>query len=102
FQVESSLFHGGEPDEDRWDLMDPGPLDSWSIRGWYRPSSTWTFQLSHGFLTAPDPLEEGDVRRTTASAGWKRERDNGSTSLTLAWGRNDKIGGTYDAYLGEL
>ena len=27
-----------EPDEQRWDLMDPGALDSWSVRGWYRPS----------------------------------------------------------------
>ena len=24
FQVESSVFHGAEPDENRWDLMDPG------------------------------------------------------------------------------
>src|SRR4029453_15953416 len=102
FQVESSIFHGAEPDENRWDLMDPGPLDSWSIRGWYRPSPAWTFQVSHGFLTAPDPLEEGDGRPPTASAGWKRERGNGATSLTLAWGRNDQLGGPYDSYLGEL
>ena len=32
-QVESSLFNGREPDEQRWDLMDPGALDSWSVRG---------------------------------------------------------------------
>jgi hypothetical protein len=102
FQVESSIFHGAEPDEHRWDLMDPGPLDSWSIRGWYRPSAAWTFQLSHGFLKEPEALEEGNVRRTTASAAWNRPRASGATSMTLAWGRNLKLGGSYDAFLAEL
>ena len=27
--LESSLFNGGEPDDNRWDLIDPGALDSW-------------------------------------------------------------------------
>jgi len=102
FQVETSVFHGAEPDENRWDLMDPGKLDSWSVRGWYRPDDRWTFQLSHGFLKQPEALEEGDVRRTTASGAWKQPRDTGATSVTVAWGRNLKLGGTYDAYLGEL
>jgi hypothetical protein len=102
FTIESSIFHGREPDEDRWDLMDPGPLDSWSIRGWWRPSPAWTFQVSHGFLTEPDPLEEGDVRRTTASGSWKVPRGTGGTSFTAAWGRNQKLGGSYDAFLAEL
>jgi hypothetical protein len=102
FQVESSIFHGAEPDENRWDLMDPGPLDSWSIRGWYRPSAAWSFQLSHGFLKEPEALEEGNVRRTTASAAWKRPRESGGTAVTLAWGRNLKLGGSYDALLAEM
>lgn len=102
FQVESSVFHGREPDEDRWDLMDPGPLDSWSIRGWWRPSREWNAQVSYGYLTHPDPLEEGDVKRATASLTWHTPREGGSTALTLAWGRNWKLGGTYDAGLAEL
>jgi hypothetical protein len=101
-QIETSVFHGEEPDENRWDLMDPGALDSWSVRGWYRPAPEWTFQVSHGFLKQPDRLEEGDVRRTTASGAWRQERNPGSTSVTVAWGRNLKLGGTYDAYIGEL
>jgi hypothetical protein len=101
-QVESSIFHGAEPDENRWDLMDPGSLDSWSVRGWYRPSRAWSIQASYGFLTHPEVLEEGDVRRTTVSASWNTPRDDGSTAVTLAWGRNKKLGGTYDAFLGEL
>ncbi|MCA1562559.1 MAG: hypothetical protein LC753_11940 [Acidobacteria bacterium] len=36
WQVETSVFRGEEPDEERWDLMDPGALDSWSVRGWDR------------------------------------------------------------------
>ena len=101
-EIESSVFHGAEPDEQRWDLMDPGALDSWSVRGWYRPAAAWTFQVSHGFLKQPEALEEGDVRRTTASASWKRPRGSGSTSFTAAWGRNQKLGGSYDAWLAEL
>jgi hypothetical protein len=116
FQVESSIFNGREPDENRWDLMDPGPLDSWSARVWYRPTREWTFQVSHGYLTKPEVLEEGDVRRTTASIGWKRSRgthgedshgmhgseDDEWTSVTVAWGRNQKLGGLYEEYLAEL
>ena len=111
FQVESSVFHGAEPDEDRWDLMDPGALDSWSVRGWYRPSAAWSFQVSHGFLKVPDPLEEGDVRRSSASAHVRLARPGrslgggggaGSTSVTVAWGRNQKLSGSYDAYLAEM
>jgi hypothetical protein len=101
FQLEGSVFRGAEPDENRWDLMDPGPLDSWSARGWYRPTSKWSFQFSHGFLTKPDALEDGNVRRTTASGEWKSERAGGWTAVTLAWGRNKKIGGRYNAVLAE-
>jgi len=102
FEIESSVFHGAEPDENRWDLMDPGALDSWSVRGWYRPSRSWNFQASHGYLTHPEAIEEGDVRRTTASATWTTPRDGGSTAVTLAWGRNKKLAGNYDAFLAEL
>jgi hypothetical protein len=102
FQAESSIFHGAEPDEDRWDLMDPGAFDSWSVRGWWRPSPEWSAQVSYGYLTQPDAVEEGDVKRTTASLTWNQPRHGGSTALTLAWGRNWKLGGTYDAMLAEL
>jgi len=101
-EVEGSVFHGAEPDENRWDLMDPGALDSWSVRGWYKPNPSWMFQLSHGFLNEPEALEEGDVRRTTASVSWKAARGSGATSVTAAWGRNQKLGGSYDAFLAEL
>lgn len=101
FQVEASIFQGREPDEQRWDLVDFGPLDSSSIRGWYRPNSEWAFQLSHGFLTQPEPLEDGDLRRTTASAAWTRPHSRGTTATTVAFGRNNKPGDDYNAFLAE-
>ena len=100
-QVEGSAFRGAEPDEQRWDLMDPGAIDSWSARVWYRPSPSWSFQVSRGFLNEPEASEEGDVRRTTASGSWTRVRDTGWTAVTAAWGQNQKLGGDYNAFLLE-
>jgi hypothetical protein len=99
--IESSLFHGGEPDDNRWDLVDPGPLDSWSARMWFAPSQAWQFQVSHGFLSEPEPLEPGNVRRTTASAEWFQPRSNGFSAVTIAYGRNDKTHGAFNALLAE-
>jgi hypothetical protein len=101
WHIEGSLFHGAEPDEQRWDLMDPGPLDSWSLRAWYRPNPEWTFQISHGFLNEPEATDPGDVRRTTASASWMRRRSNGWTAATLAFGRNNDPGRDFNALLAE-
>ena len=101
FYVEGSVFHGREPDEQRWDLMDPGPLDSWSVRGWYRPNDAWTMQVSHGFLNEPESLDPGDVRRTTASASWMRRNGSRWSAATFAYGRNDKHGNAYNAGLAE-
>ncbi len=101
WMFESSLFHGGEPDDNRWDLMDPGALDSWSARAWYSPSPTWQLQVSHAYLTAPEPLEPGDARRTTASIDWWRPRPDGFFAATVAYGRNDKADGRNQALLAE-
>jgi hypothetical protein len=97
FQIETSIFNGREPDENRWDLMDPGALDSWSVRGWYRPAATWSFQVSHARLREPEALEPGTVRRTTASASWTTR----SSAATLIFGRNDKETADYNAVLAE-
>lgn len=101
FELETSIFQGREPDEQRWDLMDPGPLDSWSMRGWFRPNASWAFQVSHGRLTNPEPLESGSIRRTTASASWLRSHRTGTTATTVAYGRNDKADADYNAFLAE-
>jgi hypothetical protein len=99
--LESSLFHGGEPDDNRWDLMDPGALDSWSARVWFDPGPEWSAQVSYGFLKQPEEFEEGNVRRTTASLGWWRKGDNGFSAATVAFGLNHKEHDDYAALLAE-
>jgi hypothetical protein len=98
--VEGSVFRGAEPDEQRWDVMDYGPLDSWAVRGWYRPGR-WELQLSHGFLTNPEASDPGNVRRTTASASWLARRGTDWTAATLAWGRNNDPGQDFTSLLAE-
>jgi hypothetical protein len=102
WMVETSVFHGREPDDNRWDLMDPGALDSWSGRIWFRPTSEWQLQFSHGFLNEPEELEPGDLRRTTASVSWFGKRSDGSTAVLFAYGRNDKSHGAFNAVLTEV
>jgi hypothetical protein len=99
---ESSVFNGTEPDDNRWDLVDPGPLDSWSARVTYKPSSAWEFQGSHGFLKNPEALEFAHERRTTGSAAWFRPGSDGFTAATFAFGQNNKeFHGTFRAALAE-
>jgi hypothetical protein len=101
WQVEGSVFHAREPDEQRWDLMDPGPLDSWSVRGWFRPAPGVALQVSHGFLSDPEALDPGDIRRTSASAHWTTVRERGFSAATLAYGRRNHPGADYNALLAE-
>jgi hypothetical protein len=99
--VEGSVFNGREPDDDRWDVFDPGALDSWSTRLWFRPAREWEVQLSTGHLVEPEELEPGNVQRSTVSVSWLRERPGGFTAALGAYGVNDKDVGTGDAYLFE-
>jgi len=84
--IESSAFHGREPDEDRWNL-ETHSLDSYSVRVGYRPSPAWAAQFSHGFLKQPEQLEPGDQRRTNGSLSWFRERENGFIAVSTMYGR---------------
>jgi hypothetical protein len=99
---ESSVFQSAEPDDNRWDLVDFGPLDSWSARATYKPSATWELQGSHGYLKNPEPLEFASMHRTTASASWFQQGANGFTAATFAFGQNRKqFHGTFRAALAE-
>jgi hypothetical protein len=98
--VETSIFRGREPDEDRYDL-DLGALDSWSLRVWLRPSSEWTIQASHGFLHEPEQLEPGNQRRTNASVSWFRNRESNYSAMTAAVGWTDRQYSTVHAILVE-
>lgn len=101
FTIEASLFNGREPDDNRWDVMDPGALDSWSVREWYEPSPAWQFQVSYGFLKEPEATEPGDIKRTTASGAWLKRRPDGFTAATVAVGRNDTDHGAFHTLLAE-
>lgn len=95
WQIESSAFHGREPDQHRWDFEAPA-LDSWSVRATWLPASAWAVQVSHGFLKSPEQLEPDDnERRTTASVQYSRAglaallgfsaKDKGPGRTLTAW-----------------
>jgi hypothetical protein len=100
-KLEGSLFHGREPDENRWDF-DLGGLDSWSARLSANPTSSTSLQVSYGYLHSPEairPLES--EHRLTASAQYDKPiSGGGNLALSAVWGRN--IGPvTTDSLLGE-
>ena len=102
-RLEASGFHGGEPNENRWNI-DWGRMDSFSGRVSWFPSKQWTAQFSAARLTRPEPLEDSDVVRMTGSVQYTRARGNGeSWSSSVIWGRNHKTGGHDDsnAWLAE-
>ncbi len=100
FRVESSIFHGREPDENRKDI-EMGKLDSWSARLWYTPTPNWALQFSHGHLNEPETLEPGDLDRTTASISYNKPWQEGNWATSLIWGRNSEAHGDSNAYLLE-
>jgi len=93
FKLEGSVFTGREPDEDRYDF-DKARFDSYSYRLSYNPSKNWAFQVSQGFIHAPEPLEPTtDVKRTTASAAYATTYGKANHyNIILAWGLNDQGG----------
>jgi hypothetical protein len=95
-RLEGSGFHGAEPDENRWNI-DWDKMDSYSGRVSVLPSTNWTAQFSAGRLTKPEPLEAGDVIRTTASIEYTRLRTSGEAWSTSAiWGRNHNTASQQD------
>jgi hypothetical protein len=100
FMIETSWFQGREPDDQRWDVMDPGALDSYSARVSFG-RGPWHAQVSHGFLESPERLERVDLERTTASVSWTRQDGDDFTSIAFAAGRNRRTYDHLDAYLLE-
>jgi hypothetical protein len=100
FKIESSIFRGAEPDENR-KTIDFGKLDSYSSRLWFTPTPDWTMQVSYGYLTNPEALEPGDLKRWTASIHHNHEWEDGNWANSLIWGRNSEEHGKSNAYLFE-
>lgn len=86
FKLESSGFHGAEPDEFRWNI-DYGPIDSWSTRLWFFPGKNWAAQFSTGHITRPEMLEPGNQTRSTASIEYSKPLPGGTWSSSFIWGR---------------
>jgi hypothetical protein len=85
--VETSVFRGREPDEDRVRLA-MGALDSLAGRvSWHR--GHWRAQLSAAHINEPERTEPGDAVRTTASLQYERGTAGRRTAVLAAWGRND-------------
>jgi hypothetical protein len=87
FKVEGSVFNGREPDEDRYNF-EFNPWNSRSVRVSFAPDRNWAMQVSYGLLKDPEPLEEGDVRKMTASITYNKALGRGNWATTLVWGRN--------------
>ncbi len=102
FKLEGSVFHGREPDQDRYDI-ETGKLDSTSVRVSYNPNKDWALQISRGHIKSPEALEaDVNVDRTTASVIYNRPVGANKWQTTLAWGRNAaNTGTTTNAYLLE-
>ncbi|MBI4706406.1 MAG: hypothetical protein HY761_00570 [Candidatus Omnitrophica bacterium] len=93
FKVESSVFRGREPNQNRWDIESP-KFDSYSGRITFNPDKNLSFQASYGYLDSPEQLEPNvNVGRTTISAMYNRDIKNGNWQTTFAWGYNNKLPG---------
>lgn len=99
-RIESSLFHGAEPDENRKDI-EMGKLDSWSGRVWFTPTPDWSMQFSYGHLVNPEAIEPGNLQRLTASVSHNRSWEDGNWASSLIWGRNHELHGNSNSYLLE-
>jgi hypothetical protein len=87
--AEASAFHGGEPDEDRWDI-DGGRINSWSARLRLQPDPNLEMQASFGHLEKPEQIEPGYENRTTASVSYNLPLLGGSWSSSVVFGRSYK------------
>ena len=87
-QLEASTFHGGEPNENRWNI-DKGKPDSFAARLTVAPRSTFSGQFSIGRINNREPSEPGlDTVRTTASLHHNVRFSGGHIASSIIWGRN--------------
>lgn len=100
WQVETSVFRGQEPDENRWDIEELR-LNSWSVRATLTPSAHWALQVSHGRMEQPESLHPGeDEARTTASLQFNS--GTGLSAMAAYSAKNRLPGDTLTAWLGEV
>jgi len=92
-QIEASTFHGGEPNENRWNF-DGGRPDSFASRLTLAAGNTLTGQFSIGRINNREPSDPGmDTLRTTASVHHNVRFAGGHIASSLIWGRNKDMHG---------
>jgi len=102
-KLETSIFNGREPDENRWNIDRPR-LNSYSARLSVNPTKNLALQISHGYLRDPERAEPQVriLRRTTASAIYnKKLADDRNWATTLLWGQNYANAERSDSFLVE-
>ena len=89
-KLESSIFTGREPDEDRYDFDRP-LFDSYSGRLSWNPTRNLALQVSYGYIKSPEELHpETKIHRTTASAIYNLPLGHDTNwSNTFVWGQNN-------------
>lgn len=102
WKIETSVFRGREPDQNRYDIETP-KLDSVATRFSYNPAPDWSFQTSWGYLKSPEQLTPNiDENRLTASAIYNRPFGDNNWATTFAWGRKmENPGHDLDGFLLE-
>ena len=86
--LEGSVFHGAEPDEDRWNIQS-GALDSYSGRLTVRPLRDVELQLSAGHLENPESIEPGNQTRYVGAVYYQRATPGGYVAVSLVSGLNE-------------
>ena len=85
-KVDVSTFRGREPDADRWNI-DVGAFDSYSFR-LTQNFGGYSLQGSMAHIHAPEPDEQGDVVRATASIAHNQRVARGNFASSFVYGMN--------------
>jgi hypothetical protein len=90
WQLESSVFNGRDPDENRWNF-DPIKLDSYSGRVTVNPAAHWSVSGGYGYLKSPEALNPTEsMHRLTASVlHGTRLGTDGQWASSFIWGANN-------------
>jgi hypothetical protein len=89
--LETSVFRGAEPDENRLNIERPR-FDSWAARARWR-RGPWDAQVSGGHLKQPEWWEPFDTTRLTASISFDGQVGSRPLAMTLAWGEHRQFNG---------
>jgi len=87
-ELEGSVFHGAEPDENRWNIQS-GALDSYSGRLTVRPLRDLQLQFSAGHLENPEAIEPGNQTRYVGAVYYQRATPGGYVAVSLVSGLNE-------------